>query len=147
LQTNKVKALLPFVASIHSVDSEKIAREIAKRWSALGRADKLPVFIEVNIDAETNKAGVAPSEAPALAELIGHELGKELELQGLMCVPAVGGIPNTRGSGFARLRELEAKCRPWSKGQLSMGMSSDFEAAIAEGATQVRVGTALFGKR
>ncbi len=164
LQTNKVKQLLPVVASIHSVDSERLAREIAKRWRALrsgagdsggggagagisgGASAKLPIFIEVNIDGEESKSGVRPEDAPALAELIGRELSAELDLRGLMCVPAAGPIESARAA-FAQLRSLELSCRPWTRGALSMGMSSDFEAAVAEGATHVRVGTALFGKR
>lgn len=145
LQTNKVKALLPYVASVHSVNSEKLALELAKRWAASGRTGKLPVFIEVNISGEDTKAGLSPDEIPALARKIGEMPG--LELLGLMCIPDPE-LPESELRGhFKGLRELEEKCRPWSKGRLSMGMSGDFELALAEGATDVRVGTALFGPR
>jgi hypothetical protein len=143
LQSNKAKQLARWVSSVHSLDSESTARELAKRWKETPGAGEgpLPVFLEVNIDSEAAKSGVKPAAAPALAQAIAGVEG--LELRGLMCVPA-----EASGSGsFARLRELEEKCRPYTKGDLSMGMSGDFEAAIREGATHVRVGTSLFGPR
>jgi pyridoxal phosphate enzyme (YggS family) len=141
LQTNKVKQLIPWVHVVHSVDSEKLARELAKRWSSAGRQGRLPVFIEVNIDEEASKSGVAPSETPALAGVLASL--PELELQGLMCIPTAGDTT----PAFRKLRELESTCRPFTRGKLSMGMTHDFESALAEGATHVRVGTALFGPR
>lgn len=146
LQTNKVKALLQVVDAIHAIDSEKLAREISKRWKASGRAGRLPVFIEVNIDAEPSKSGLPPEETLDFARAIDRDLAGELDLRGLMCIPAPGSTEQIR-TGFARLRELELKCRPATHGGLSMGMSGDFELAVAEGATHVRVGTALFGER
>jgi pyridoxal phosphate enzyme (YggS family) len=147
LQTNKVKALLPCLHTIHTVDSEKLARELAKRWKEAARPGKLPVFIEVNIDQEDSKAGLPPSEAPALAQKL-SEL-PELDLQGLMCIPAVapGTQETAPTAAFTKLRELETQCRPYTQGQLSMGMSADFEAALHEGATHIRLGTILFGPR
>jgi pyridoxal phosphate enzyme (YggS family) len=142
LQTNKVKALMPYVYAIHAVDSLRLASEISKRWMALGKGSKLSIFLEVNIDRESSKAGVSPDEAVALATQLNTLEG--LELQGLMCIPAAE--ENSR-SRFIELRALEEKCRPSTRGLLSMGMSSDFEVAIQEGATHVRVGTALFGER
>jgi pyridoxal phosphate enzyme (YggS family) len=139
LQTNKVKALIPWVSAIHTVDSLRLATESAKRWRALGRAGRLPVFIEVNLEREPSKSGLAPEEVPELARAISEKL-PELELRGLMAIPKPGSGPST----FASLRELERSCRPWTDGQLSMGMSQDFEQAIAEGATHVRIGSAIF---
>lgn len=150
LQTNKIKALVPWVHSVHSIDSDRLAEALAKRWSESGRAGQLDVFLEVNVDQESGKSGVAPGEAAALSGAVASL--RELRLQGLMCIPAAGASADAREgvageSPFARLRQLEAQCRPQTHGQLSMGMSGDFEAAVAQGATHVRVGTAIFGSR
>jgi pyridoxal phosphate enzyme (YggS family) len=142
LQSNKVKSLIPHVASIHALESEKTANELAKRWRDSSRSGQLPIFIEVNIDEEATKSGLSISEVPGFAQLISKI--PELSLQGLMCIPAINSDPK---SSFRRLRELEEKCRPWTRGQLSMGMSQDYPIAIQEGATHVRVGTVLFGPR
>jgi pyridoxal phosphate enzyme (YggS family) len=143
LQTNKAKQIVPHITAIHSVDSLKLGQELAKRWKAAGRVGRLPIFIEVNIDNQASKSGCAISEVPALAGVLAGL--PELELQGLMCIPD----PDLGATdvAFNKLRELELKCRPHTKGQLSMGMTQDFEAAITSGATHVRVGTALFGAR
>ncbi len=147
LQTNKVKIVLPYLASIHSVDSEKLASELAKRLAQLSETSQmetrtLPVFIEVNLDAEASKSGFSPDEVLRLAESIGKM--KELQLQGLMCIPSPKQDP---ALAFERLRKLEQECRPLSCGFLSMGMSHDYRIAIQHGATHIRVGTALFGER
>lgn len=143
LQRNKVKALVAKIHSIHSVDSGSLAQELSKRWLALGRAEKLTVFLEVNIDGESSKSGVSVEEARDASEEIAALPG--LELLGLMCVPSK--IDGSGGLAFGRLRELEVNCRPFTQGKLSMGMSSDFELALHEGATHIRVGTLLFGER
>jgi PLP dependent protein len=143
LQTNKVKLLIPFVYAVHSVDSERLGLELAKRWKIFGRGGRLPIFIEVNIDDEERKSGVLVAEAPRLAELLASVT--ELDLMGLMCIPALNS--KNSAESFHRLRELEARCRPYTSSQLSMGMTDDFEVAIGEGATHVRIGTALFGAR
>ncbi len=147
LQTNKVKAVLGVKPILHAVDSEKLAREIQKRAGAQdgtsGTESEKPqvrVFIEVNLDGETTKSGVSPQDATPLSKLV-SEL-PALQLQGLMCIPAPGNA-----GAFKQLRELESVCRPHTHGALSMGMTQDFEAALAEGATHVRVGTAIFGER
>jgi pyridoxal phosphate enzyme (YggS family) len=149
LQTNKAKLLIPHVAQVHSVDSEKVAQALARAWkafgSATGRTGKLPVFIEVNISRESSKSGVAPEEAAALSRSVSEV--SELELQGLMCVPAASENEDELKQRFLELKQLEESLRNVSRRQLSMGMSSDFEIAIAQGATHVRVGTALFGAR
>lgn len=147
LQTNKVKQLLPHVHAIHTVDSERLARELAKRWLALSPLHKIPVFLEVNIDAEAEKSGVTASEAPALASLLANDtqIAAALELRGLMCIPDPDLGLESALSAFRRLKEL-GRALP-SCQQLSMGMSDDFELALAEGATHIRVGTAIFGER
>jgi pyridoxal phosphate enzyme (YggS family) len=144
LQTNKVKALVPHVHVVHSVDSERLALELDKRWRALRgeETQPLPCFVEVNIDDEPSKSGVPASQAPVLAHAIA-QCCPSLKLRGLMAIPAV----SSSAAPFAALRELEQRCRPSTHGALSMGMSGDFEVAIAQGATHVRVGTALFGPR
>jgi hypothetical protein len=145
LQTNKAKLLVPHVASVHSVDSEKVAQALAKAWGASGHTGKLPVFIEVNISREASKTGAAPEEVEALARSVSQM--PELELQGLMCVPAASEDNSQLSQRFHELKQTEESLRDVSRRQLSMGMSSDFEIAIAQGATHVRVGTALFGAR
>lgn len=143
LQTNKVKLILPHVHAVHSVDSERLAAELSKRHMASQAATKLSIFLEVNIDGEGSKTGVTPSDAPAIAARISAMPG--LQLEGLMCIPTKEG--SDHAVPFKALRELERRCRPHTNGKLSMGMTSDFEAAIREGSTHVRVGTALFGPR
>jgi hypothetical protein len=145
LQTNKAKLLIPHVASVHSVDSEKIAHALAKAWGATGRVESLPVFIEVNISREVSKTGAAPEEVESLGRSVSRI--SQLELQGLMCVPAASEGESQLRQRFTELKDLEASLRNVSRRQLSMGMSGDFELAIAQGATHVRVGTALFGAR
>ncbi len=142
LQTNKVKSIIPFISSVHSVHSEKLARELAKQWKAAKRPGRLPVFLEINIDAEESKSGIDPEDAPALAAKVAAL--PELELKGLMCIPKTDG---DAAGAFRRLKQLEERCRPHTAGGLSMGMSGDFEPAVREGATHVRVGTAIFGER
>ena len=144
LQSNKVKALIPYVFSVHTIDSEKLAHELAKRWREARRTGKLQVFIEVNIDGEKSKAGFTLESTPPAAKTIAAL--PELSLGGLMCIPAPGTEVQARTS-FKKLRELEACCRPATHGSLSMGMSSDYLVALSEGATHIRVGTAIFGAR
>jgi pyridoxal phosphate enzyme (YggS family) len=148
LQTNKVKSVIGHVHSVHSIDSEKLALELSKRWSELHGTDgkRLSSFLEVNIDGEATKSGVLPADAPALASRVAG-LSQSLRLEGLMAIPSAAGGPSGTSQSFAALRELELKCRPHTAGLLSMGMSSDFELAIPQGASHIRVGTALFGER
>lgn len=137
LQRNKVKDLFPWTHAVHSVDSLRIAEELARRFDG---TSPLPIFVEVNLDAEDTKNGVPSGECRQLCEKIAAF--SNLDLQGLMCIPALASP-----SPFTHLRELERTCRPFTRGGLSMGMSEDFAQAIAAGATHVRVGTALFGPR
>ncbi len=145
LQGNKVKTILPHATVIHSIDSEKLAQEVAKRWASMNTRRKLDVFLEVNIDREPTKTGLSPEDAAVMARRFNSL--PELNLLGLMCIPnaPIGG--EIQRASFKRTRELEVACRPMSHGYLSMGMTQDFEDAIREGSTHVRVGTAIFGSR
>jgi pyridoxal phosphate enzyme (YggS family) len=137
LQTNKAKMLAPRAAWIHTVDRLELARELAKRYAARGAVAR--VLLEVNVAREPQKSGCAPEEAPRLAEAVAGLAG--LDLRGLMCIPPTEGDPRR---WFTELRELGARL---GLAELSMGMSGDWREAIAEGATLVRIGTAIFGAR
>lgn len=137
LQTNKIKHALKIFDVIETVDREKLARALAKEMARENR--RLPVFIQVNTGEEPQKAGVKPAAVDAFVALCRDELG--LEVRGLMCIPPVDEEPSLH---FALLAKLAARN---GLGGLSMGMSGDFAAAIAQGATHVRVGTAIFGSR
>jgi hypothetical protein len=148
LQTNKVRAALDLFRTVHSVDRPKIAEALDRE--AAGRGLVIPGFLEINLGGEESKhgfplAGLAEAVRP-LADL------QHLRIAGLMAIPPPGDSPEDSRPWFRRLRELRDNLgsRPeWSgfPGLLSMGMSDDFEVAIEEGATHVRVGTALFGRR
>ena len=147
LQRNKVKYAVRIFDWIHSVDRPAIADELEKRLSASGRS--LPVLVEVNVAGEESKHGVSPDEAESLVRYV---LSKEhLKLVGLMTVAPYVDDPEEVRWVFRRLRELRETINE-SLGDevlvhLSMGMSNDFEVAIEEGATMVRIGTAIFGER
>jgi pyridoxal phosphate enzyme (YggS family) len=145
LQTNKVKYVVGRAALVHTCDRLALAQELSRRAAAQGLVQR--VLVEVNLGREPQKGGVAPEALPdllrALAELQG------LRCEGLMCIPPAAGDPRAH---FAALRELRDAVRAQASssvelGELSMGMSADYEAAVAEGATLVRVGTAIFGER
>lgn len=137
LQTNKVRDAVALFDAIHSVDRDKLASALAKEATRQGRS--LSLFVQVNTGAEAQKAGVAPGEAGAFVERCRSEHG--LRIDGLMCIPPEADDPTPH---FRMLREL---ARELQLSGLSMGMSGDFETAIAEGATHVRVGSAIFGSR
>jgi pyridoxal phosphate enzyme (YggS family) len=137
LQTNKVKYLAGRVGFVHTVDRAELARELAKRWAA--RGEVLRVFLEVNVAGEGSKSGCRPEDAPALAAAV--RALPSLALEGLMCIPPAGEDPRPHFRGLRALRDA------LGVRELSMGMSGDFRDAIAEGATFVRVGTAIFGAR
>jgi pyridoxal phosphate enzyme (YggS family) len=137
LQTNKVEEAVRLFDVIETIDREKLARAVAKEMARQGARPRL--FIQVNTGEEPQKAGVGPRETDALVRLCRFELG--LQIEGLMCVPPIDEEPALH---FALLRKIAE--RNELKG-LSMGMSSDFETAIAFGATHVRVGSAIFGSR
>jgi len=144
LQTNKAKIVAKHADVVHSVDSEAVARELGKR-AARERASGLPVFIEVNVAHEPQKAGATPSEIEDVMRAVRAE--PSLVLRGLMTVPPAGDLGAARGvfGALATLRNLHGGALALP--ELSMGMSSDFETAIACGSTCVRVGTAIFGER
>ncbi|HEX9400776.1 MAG TPA: YggS family pyridoxal phosphate-dependent enzyme [Anaeromyxobacter sp.] len=137
LQTNKVKYLAGRVAAIHTVDRLELAREISKRFAAKGATARL--FLEVNTGGEATKSGCAPADAPALAEAARGL--PALEVAGLMCIPPPEEDPRPH---FRVLRALRDRL---GLAELSMGMSADWQIAIEEGSTCVRIGTAIFGER
>jgi PLP dependent protein len=136
LQSNKAKPAADLFDVIQTVDTSKLAR----RLDAIGK--KLEVMIEVKLSPEEAKAGADPAIVPELMEAIRG--CPNLRLAGLMTMPPWSDEPELSRPYFRRLRDLE---KSLGVGGLSMGMSHDFEAAIEEGATHIRVGTALFGKR
>ena len=148
LQRNKVKRAVSLFSWIQTVDSVGLLAEISRRAEAEGKV--LPVLAEVNLAGERSKAGVAPGELAGLVDAASGLPG--VLLRGLMAIPPWSEDPEASRPYFIRLRELLAECA--SRGgagsamkELSMGMSNDFEAAVEEGATMVRVGTAIFGSR
>lgn len=136
LQTNKAKQAVELFDAIHSVDRIGLAEKLAKLAQARGASPEL--FIQVNTGAEPQKAGILPQD---LDGFVAQCRGLDLPLQGLMCIPpeAEDSTPH-----FAQLAEMAARN---GLSGLSMGMSGDFEAAIAAGATHIRVGSAIFGAR
>ena len=136
LQTNKAKAAVGLFDAIHSVDREKLARKLADLAQARGASPDL--FVQVNTGAEPQKAGVMPDATEAF---VASCRGMDLPVVGLMCIPPADDDPAPH---FALLADL---ARRVGLAGLSMGMSGDFEAAIAAGATHVRVGSAIFGER
>ncbi|MGM0595276.1 MAG: YggS family pyridoxal phosphate-dependent enzyme [Pseudomonadota bacterium] len=145
IQSNKTKPIAEQFDWVHSVDRLKIARRLSEqRPEALA---PLNICLQVNVSAESSKSGIAPDELPALAREVA-ELPR-LRLRGLMTIPAPTEGFEAQRRPFAQLRQaLDAlNAEGMALDTLSMGMSGDLEAAIAEGATLVRVGTALFGAR
>jgi len=137
LQTNKVKHAVRLFDVIHTVDRDKLAAELAREMEKRNR--HLPVFVQVNTGEEPQKAGVLPAEADAFIARCRGEYG--LNVIGLMCIPPVDEEPALH---FALLRKIAER---HGLKALSMGMSHDFDVAIAFGATHVRVGSAIFGPR
>lgn len=137
LQSNKAKEAVALFDVIETVDREKIASELAKEISRQGKAPRL--YVQVNTGLEEQKAGIDPREAVAFVNRCRDVHG--LAVEGLMCIPPAGENP---GPHFALLQKL---AREAGVTKLSMGMSGDYETAIAFGATSVRVGSAIFGTR
>ncbi|BAF86275.1 conserved hypothetical protein [Azorhizobium caulinodans ORS 571] len=137
LQSNKAADAVALFDVIHTVDRPKIAYALAEEMSRQGR--RLPVFIQVNTGAEPQKAGILPEAADAFIAECRDKAG--LDVRGLMCIPPAEDVPAPH---FALLAEI---ARHNDLPGLSMGMSADFEVAIHQGATHVRVGSALFGSR
>jgi pyridoxal phosphate enzyme (YggS family) len=137
LQSNKTRQAVALFDAIETVDRDKIAAELAKEIARQGRAPKL--YVQVNTGSEPQKAGVEPAEAVAFVARCRDAHG--LAIEGLMCIPPAEENP---GPHFALLEKL---ARQAGVAKLSMGMSADYETAIAFGATSVRVGSAIFGAR
>lgn len=145
LQSNKTALVAQHFAWVHTVDRLKVAQRLAAQRPF--HAAPLNVCLQVNVGGEASKGGIEPGELPALAAAVAGL--PRLQLRGLMCIPPEEADPARQRHWFRRLRELLEALNAAGAGldTLSMGMSGDFEAAIAEGATLVRVGTALFGPR
>jgi pyridoxal phosphate enzyme (YggS family) len=148
LQSNKAGRAVELFHTIHSVDSLKLAERLNHLAGEIEK--RLPILIEVNLGGEASKSGISPDEVLALCEKAGKL--PHLELKGLMTVPPFLTNPEEMRQYFRRLCELRDQARETGAGdehfkELSMGMSNDFEVAIEEGATLVRIGTAIFGAR
>ena len=137
LQSNKAAEAVAFFDVIESLDRDKIARAVAEEIQKQGRVPRL--YVQVNIGEEEQKSGVLPAEADAFLAACRESYG--LAIAGLMCIPPVEG---PRGPYFALLAKIAARN---GIGQLSMGMSDDYETALAFGSTEIRVGSAIFGAR
>lgn len=142
IQSNKTRPIAEHFAWVHSVDRLKIAERLSDQ-----RPTDLPplnICLQVNVSGEDSKSGCTPAELPALAAAVAALPG--LRLRGLMAIPEPSDERAVQEAAFARLRELQASLN-LGLDTLSMGMSHDLEAAISQGATWVRIGTALFGAR
>lgn len=145
IQSNKTREIAEHFSWVHSIDREKVARRLSEqRPAALGQ---LNVCLQVNLDAEPNKAGVSLKALPDLARQVSQL--PNLCLRGLMAIPAPREERAAQRASLARLREAleDLRAQGLALDTLSMGMSADLEAAVAEGATLVRVGTDIFGAR
>ena len=145
LQSNKAKYAAGLFDLIHSLDSEELARDLDREAAKIGKVQR--VLIQVKLSQEEMKSGIAEELLPGLAEKTAG-LGN-LKLEGLMTIPPFFDHPERARPYFRRLRELRDNLRKrgFDLPELSMGMSGDFETAIEEGATLVRIGTAIFGER
>ena len=148
LQKNKAKYLVGLVSLIHSVDSEGLMKEISRQAEKRGLVQD--ILLEVNTGYEASKSGITPEELPALLEKAGEYAG--IRVRGLMTIPPICRAPEENLPYFRLLRQLfidngEKKYDNVRMDFMSMGMSGDYEAAIACGASMVRVGTAIFGQR
>lgn len=137
LQSNKAADAVALFDVIETLDRDKLARALVKAMEEIGRRPRL--YVQVNTGEEAQKAGVAPADTEAFVARMREEFG--LEIEGLMCIPPVDEEPALH---FALLADLAKRC---GVEKLSMGMSGDYETAVRHGATSVRVGSALFGKR
>ncbi len=149
LQANKVRRAVTLFDYLHSLDSVELARRLERLCVEEGR-DEFPVLIQIKLGGEESKTGIDPGELPQLLAEI--KLCERLRLIGLMVLPPYFENPDCARPFFKTLRELREELKRQGHfgelpGELSMGMSHDFEIAIEEGATMVRVGTAIFGER
>jgi hypothetical protein len=146
LQSNKARFAVQYFDYIHTVDTIKLAREINKQAAKIGKVQK--IFLQVNIAQEDTKSGAGEQEAISLAREF--SLFENLSLEGLMCMPPFFDDPQDARIYFKKLRLIQSQIQATgieTLVHLSMGMSNDFHVAIEEGATMVRVGTAIFGSR
>jgi len=140
LQKNKAKAAVGLFEAIHSVDSAELLRLIDRHAGQAGKRQR--IFLEMNLSGEESKHGAGESALPALVE---ESAGLEnVSVEGLMTIPPYSEEPEDSRAYFRRLRDLAGR---YGLKELSMGMTNDFEVAIEEGATLVRIGTAIFGER
>ena len=151
LQTNKVKQIIDKVVMIHSVDSLHLAEEINKRAGNAGLV--MDILIEINVGEEETKTGIQAEELMDLAKKI-TDTCENVRLRGVMCIPPYGEDPEVSRKYFRETRELFEKLQQLGLPEdralidtLSMGMSGDYETAVEEGSSIVRVGSAIFGKR
>ncbi|MBQ6389971.1 MAG: YggS family pyridoxal phosphate-dependent enzyme [Mogibacterium sp.] len=151
LQTNKVKNIIDKVVMIHSVDSLRLAQEINKRAAAAGLV--MDILIEINSAMEETKSGIASGDLRELVSSITAECAN-VRVRGLMCIPPMAVEPEDARPYFIEARELFEEMKTWDLPEerfcpdvLSMGMSGDFEVAVEEGSTIVRVGSSIFGPR
>lgn len=145
LQSNKTRPVAEHFDWVHAVDREKIAQRLSDQ-----RPPDLPplnICLQVNVSGEASKSGVTPAELPALAQAVSQL--PHVKLRGLMAIPEPAQTEEEQRKPFAQLRQLQQELAALGieTDTLSMGMSADMPAAIAEGATIVRIGTAIFGKR
>lgn len=153
LQSNKTSDVARYFDWIHTVDRQKIAQRLSEQRQMHNHLPALSACVQVNISKEVSKSGVHPEQAIELCQTVASLPG--LVLRGLMTIPAPSADPKTQRHAFAAMRQLFENIREQTKNvagfekfdTLSMGMSDDLEAAIAEGATMVRVGSAIFGNR
>ncbi|HNR13125.1 MAG TPA: YggS family pyridoxal phosphate-dependent enzyme [Thermodesulfobacteriota bacterium] len=148
LQTNKVKYVVPYFSIIHSVDSLRLAQEISRLSEKAGKT--MDMLLEVNSAGEETKSGIGPDQVLSLIQEVA--MLKAVRIRGLMTMPPFFEEPEKVRPYFQLVRELRDQLIPMLPAgaalpELSMGMSGDFEVAIEEGATMVRVGTAIFGLR
>ena len=137
LQTNKVKDALKIFSFIHSLDREKLAIDLKKEEDRSGKTIKY--FIQINFDKQLHKSGIDITEADDFIDYCRNELN--LNIIGLMCLPPLESNPDTY------FKQLTNMAKKKSLNQLSMGMSADYQVAVREGATYVRIGSAIFGQR
>jgi pyridoxal phosphate enzyme (YggS family) len=145
IQSNKTRSIAEYFDWVHSVDREKIAQRLSDQRPA--GLPPLNICLQVNVSGEDSKSGIAPQELPALAQAVAAL--PRLKLRGLMAIPEPAEDVEAQRKPFAHLRLLQQQLAAIGilTDTLSMGMSADMPSAIAEGATIVRVGTAIFGKR
>jgi pyridoxal phosphate enzyme (YggS family) len=141
LQSNKAKYIAPFIFCVHSISSVETAKELSKRAEQYSR--KIDVLLEINVAGESSKEGIAVSETESLLRLIFAE-ATSLNVKGLMTVAPLADDPETVRPYFSELRTIRDRL---GLTELSMGMTNDLEVAIEEGATMIRIGSALFGSR